>query len=186
MRCAYRLDGGIVGFGVHIDHHLVLLAQIVDHAVHVHLRQAGKGVQGHTDAEGGDAGNGHGPVLAQVAHAAPGQETERRDLHACTSISSSFGSTGGWGIIGARGRIRDDVGRTVTRAVEAADQLVLMGDDQHSDAHFADTLQQLHHLKAQLWVDVAGGLVRDDQLGAWARARATATRCCSPPESRSG
>ena len=45
------------------------------------------------------------------------------------------------------------------------DQLVLMGDHQHSDAHLADTLQQLHHLKAQLGVDVAGGLVRNHQLG---------------------
>ena len=93
----YRLDGGIVGFGVHIDHHFVLLAQIVHHAVHIDFRQRGKGIQGHTDAQGGDAGNGHGPVLAQVAHAAHHKETERRRLHhtSDTSISSSFGSTGG-------------------------------------------------------------------------------------------
>ena len=97
----YRLDGGIIGFGVHIDHHFVLLAQIVHHAVHIDFRQRGKGVQGHTDAQGGDAGNGHGPVLAQVAHAAHHKETERRRLHhtSDTSISSSFGSTGGWGIM---------------------------------------------------------------------------------------
>ena len=43
----------------------------------------------------------HGPVLAQVAHAAHHKETERRRLHhtSDTSISSSFGSTGGWGIM---------------------------------------------------------------------------------------
>ena len=50
-------------------------------------------------------------------------------------------------------------------AVKVTDQLVLMGNHQHSDAHLADTLQQLHHLKAQFGVDVAGGLVRNHQLG---------------------
>ena len=43
---------------------------------------------------------------------------------------------------------------------------MLVGDDQHCDAHFAHPLQQLHHLKAHLGVDVAGRLVRDDQTRA--------------------
>ena len=50
--------------------------------------------------------------------------------------------------------------------MEPVDQLVFVGDHQHGDAHIAHPLQQLHHLKAQLRVDVAGGLVRNDQLGA--------------------
>ena len=42
---------------------------------------------------------------------------------------------------------------------------MLVGDHQHRDARLADFFQQLHHLQAQLGVDVAGGLVCDDQLG---------------------
>ena len=49
--------------------------------------------------------------------------------------------------------------------MEAVHQLVLVGDHQHRDAHFAHPLQQLHHFQTQLRVNVAGGLVRDDQLG---------------------
>ena len=49
-------------------------------------------------------------------------------------------------------------------AVEAAHQLMLVEVvDRHCDAHFAHPLQQLHHLKADLGVDVAGRLVRDDR-----------------------
>ena len=50
--------------------------------------------------------------------------------------------------------------------MELAHQLVLMGNDHHGDARFAHPLQQLHHFQAQFRVDVAGGLVRNDQLGA--------------------
>ena len=49
--------------------------------------------------------------------------------------------------------------------MEAVDQLVFVGDDQHGDAHAAHPLQKFHHLKAQFGVDVAGRLVRDDELG---------------------
>ena len=49
--------------------------------------------------------------------------------------------------------------------MEAVHQLVLMGDHQHRNAHLAHPLQQLHHFLARLRVNVAGGLVRDDQLG---------------------
>ena len=51
-------------------------------------------------------------------------------------------------------------------AVEAAHQFMLVGDDKHRDAHLADAFQQFHHLKAHLGVDVAGGLVRNDEAGA--------------------
>ncbi len=43
---------------------------------------------------------------------------------------------------------------------------MLMGNDHHGDARFADPFQQLHHFKAQFRVDVAGGLVRNDEAGA--------------------
>ena len=49
--------------------------------------------------------------------------------------------------------------------MEPVDQFVLVGDHQHRDAGLADLFQQLHHFQTQLGVDVAGGLVRNDQLG---------------------
>ena len=50
--------------------------------------------------------------------------------------------------------------------MELTHQLVFMGDDHNGDAHFTHPLQQFHHFQTQLRVDVAGGLVRNDQLGA--------------------
>ena len=89
--------GGVVAVRVQVHHGLVLAAQIADHAVHVHLCQTGKAVQGHADTQGRNAGNGHGPVLAQIAQAAPGQKEKGRDPHtvaASFSFVSSFCSSG--------------------------------------------------------------------------------------------
>ena len=49
---------------------------------------------------------------------------------------------------------------------EALGQRHLVGNHHHGDAHAVDGLQQLHHLHAQLGVNVAGGLVRNDELRA--------------------
>ena len=45
-------------------------------------------------------------------------------------------------------------------------KLMLMGDDHNGDVDLIDGLKQLHDVHRHLRVDVAGGLVRDDQLGA--------------------
>ena len=92
---SYLCGGGIITFGVQIDHRLVLAAQIGHHAAHIHLGQAGKDVQGHTNTQRSDAGNGHSPVLAQVAHTAPGKEKESRGSHhtAATSFLAADASS---------------------------------------------------------------------------------------------
>ena len=46
------------------------------------------------------------------------------------------------------------------------DKLVFMGDDDDGDVDLVDGLKQLHDVHRHFGVDVAGGLVRDDELGA--------------------
>ena len=69
--------------------------------------------------------------------------------------------------------------------METVHQLMLVGDHQHRNAHFAHPLQQLHHFQAQFRVDVAGGLVRDDQLGVM-HQRTRHSHTLLPPERVSG
>ena len=45
-------------------------------------------------------------------------------------------------------------------------QLVLVGDNHHRDVDLVDGLKQLHDVHGHLGVDVAGGLIGNDELGA--------------------
>ena len=46
------------------------------------------------------------------------------------------------------------------------DQFVLVGDDDNGDVDLVDGLKQLHDVHRHFGVDVAGGLVRDNEFGA--------------------
>ena len=73
-------------------------------------------------------------------------------------------------------------------AVAARGRGPVMGDQQQRGALLCPEIEeQLDDLLAGLVVEIAGGLVGQDDLRAPdARARAMATRCCSPPESWPG
>ena len=61
-------------------------------------------------------------------------------------------------------RQRDDP--VVILGRQLVNQLVLVGDHHHRDAHLVDGLEQLHDVHAHFGVQVAGRLVRNDELGA--------------------
>ena len=69
---------------------------------------------------------------------------------------------------------------------EAVDQLPLVGDHQHGGAQLVDALQQHHDLQGALGSRLPVGSSAMIIWGLFTRARAMATRCCSPPESSLG
>ena len=64
-----------------------------------------------------------------------------------------------------------------------AGKIHLMGDDQHRAALPRKLAHNDQHLAGQLRVKRRGRLVKIEDLGSAAMARAMATRCCCPPES---
>jgi hypothetical protein len=62
-----------------------------------------------------------------------------------------------------------------------------VGDQHERGAQLAVQVEhQLHDLLAGGEVEAAGGLVGQQQAGCTTKARASATRCCSPPDSTFG
>ena len=59
---------------------------------------------------------------------------------------------------------------------------VVMGDENDGAALLVQLLEEAQHLVARPGVQCAGGLVRHDDGGWVAMARAMATRCCWPPD----
>jgi len=64
--------------------------------------------------------------------------------------------------------------------------VVVRHDDDPGLLLVCDHAEQLHHLASPMAVEGGGGLVGQYQVGLFASARATATRCCWPPESAEG
>jgi hypothetical protein len=62
-----------------------------------------------------------------------------------------------------------------------------VGDEDQGGAVFAiKREQQIGNFVPGLAIEVAGGLIGEQQAGRPLKARASATRCCSPPESCAG
>ena len=75
----------------------------------------------------------------------------------------------------------------VEDAVGQPDDLGAVCDHQQLLAGAAgQAVQQFEHLLAGFFIQVAGRLIGQHQQRVVDSARATAMRCCSPPESRSG
>jgi hypothetical protein len=74
----------------------------------------------------------------------------------------------------------------VHRALGVAGEARVVGDHADGGAVAVQLAQQPHHGLAVLRVEVAGGLVGEQDRRLADEARATATRCCWPPESCDG
>ena len=75
----------------------------------------------------------------------------------------------------------------VIDAIEALDHSFVMGNhDNGSVLRASEMSQQIHHSSAPLGIECSSRLVRQITAGSLITARATATRCCSPPDSVAG
>jgi hypothetical protein len=68
----------------------------------------------------------------------------------------------------------------------ALDHLAIVGGHEHGGPPRIDLLEESHDLLGHVRVEVPGGSSARSRIGSLMRARAIATRCCSPPESWSG
>jgi hypothetical protein len=72
-------------------------------------------------------------------------------------------------------------------AAAAAGETAVVGDEQKRRAFARLQIEeQVDDRFTRVLVEIAGGFVGEDDLAPAARARAMATRCCSPPESCPG
>ena len=81
----------------------------------------------------------------------------------------------------------DATGTQPHHAAAAARELrIVRHQDQRHAAIDMPAKQKLDHLLSGRLVEIAGRLVGDENRGVGASARASATRCCSPPDNCAG
>ena len=97
------------------------------------------------------------------------------------SVSPSRGAAGEILHVGHLAVAKPDHGVAPGREGE-----VVGGEQQGGAALAAQLEEQVDDLGAGPGVEVAGGLVGEDERGSLMRARAIATRCCWPPDIRDG
>ena len=112
-----------------------------------------------------------GDRTAQAEFVEPGGRSSRRGR----SMAIAYG----------RSTRRPCDSRSAGAGWRATSEFVVGGDD-HGGAQTVHLLEQLHQPLGLRVVEVAGGLVGQQQAGAAITARAIATRCCSPPDSSAG